>query len=205
VKIICHRGYWKKTSDQNSLPSCLLGLDKFDGIEIDLKNNRGEIVLSHDPLAPKQRPIALRDIFAKNTKGFYALNIKEDGLGPGLKDLISRYGISNYMCFDLSSPEEVKYRSLGLTAFKRFGDHDPLPKAIKSGIVVDVFNEQKYSSIINQLPSISKNYPLFFISPELHHHPVEKTWTKIKKLIQSKNYQAYLCTDLPQEAAVFFS
>ena len=49
VNIICHRGFWKKKSEQNKIISIKKAIDKYYGIEIDLRDSNNEIIISHDP------------------------------------------------------------------------------------------------------------------------------------------------------------
>lgn len=203
MNIICHRGQWEKKVHQNSLKACLKGIEGHQGIEIDLKNLNGDIVLSHDPLKMNQKAIKLETLFKKCPKTFFALNIKEDGLAPTLKKLLKKYKIKNYMCFDLSRPEELNYQALKLAVFKRFGDKDPKPANLESGLVVDIFDQACLPDIFRTLKRSSSG-PLFFISPELHGQPELAFWNKLKDLSQKTSQKLYLCTDFPDEALIFF-
>ena len=205
MKIICHRGLWSKSSEHNSLKACLEGAKYYDGIEVDLKNHNGKIVLSHNPLAKNQQAVQLESLFRKTPKTFFALNIKEDGLAPELKKLISRHKIKNYMCFDLSLPESLQYQKEQLKIFSRVGDLDPKPKVYANDLVIDVFTQSNFTKILRTLKGLKGPHQLFFISPELHGDKVEENWSKIKKFIQTSNHSAYLCTDLPSKALQFFN
>ena len=205
MKIICHRGLWKKKVQQNEKYACVMGQKMFDGIEIDLKNHAGEIVLSHDPINNGQTLTRLEDLFKENQFSFYALNIKEDGLGPKLKKLIIKHKIKNYMCFDLSRPEWLTYRNLNLKSFDRFGDEDPLPTHIDQGLVLDIFNQRSYIKVITHLTRLTDQVDLFIISPGLHGQDPIQFWRKLKKLSLHWKGTLYLCTDHPQKADHFFN
>jgi hypothetical protein len=205
MKIICHRGLWSKSSEHNSLKACLEGAKYYDGIEVDLKNHNGKIVLSHNPLAKNQQAVQLESLLRKTPKTFFAFNIKEDGLGPELRKLISRHKIKNYMCFDLSLPESLQYQKEQLKIFSRVGDLDPKPKVYPKGLVIDVFTQSNFTQILRTLKRLKGPHQLFFISPELHGHKVEENWSKIKNFIQTSNHSAFLCTDLPEKALQFFT
>ena len=86
MEVIAHRGFWEKKEDQNTLNSFRFALKKGFGIETDLRDHAGEIIISHD--IPVKAHISL-DIFLKdyshitdglNTRPTLALNIKSDGL-----------------------------------------------------------------------------------------------------------------------------
>lgn len=204
MKIICHRGFWSKRSQQNSLKACLDGAKNFDGIEVDLKNQNGKIVLSHDPITKNSQTISLSELFKKTPNTFFALNIKEDGLGPELRKLISKHKIDNYMCFDLSFPESLQFNKEQLRVFSRIGDLEQRPTKCPKALVVDVFNQTKYSHVLRSLQALERPHELFFISPELHGHPVETNWLKIKNFLGQSNHSGYLCTDLAASASQFF-
>ena len=204
MNIICHRGYWKKKKEQNHLKACLEGLEHFQGIEIDLKNKNGKIVLSHDPLEKGQNYIKLEDCFSKHPGGFYALNIKEDGLSDELAKLIQKYKIKNYMCFDLSTPESIQYKNKKLIVYDRMGDQDPQMNYKTGGIVVDIFSLKNMNQIFKQIETIKKKH-LFFISPELHQLSHRPFWNRLKA-IEARNANNFsLCTDYPEEANAFFN
>jgi glycerophosphoryl diester phosphodiesterase len=204
MKIICHRGLWTKKIEQNSLKACLEGAKLFDGIEVDLKNQNGKIVLSHDPITKNNHAVSLESLFKKTPKTFFALNIKEDGLGRELRKLISRHKINNYMCFDLSFPESLQFQKEQLRVFPRMGDMDPKLKVFPKGLVIDVFDQTNYSQVLRSLKALKDPCELFFISPELHGHQVEVNWSKIKRFLTQSSHSAYLCTDRPADASQFF-
>lgn len=185
--------------------ACIEGLNLFDGIEVDLKNQNGEIVLSHDPIQINKKYVKLKKLFEKNNSGFYALNIKEDGLSHLLKELIITYNVKNYMCFDLSTPEEYQYKKLGLKVFKRFGDLDPdyTTQNNYPGTLFDVFKNQNQLQYIKKLKKYNFPTTALVISPELHRNPYLRTWKLYAQNLPLTNF--YLCTDYPQEARDFFN
>lgn len=205
MKIVCHRGHWSRKDEQNKLKACLRALQFFDGVEVDLKNKNGKIVLSHDPLKSNQETSSLEALFKKKSPGLYALNIKEDGLGLELRKLISKYQIQNYACFDLSRPEYLKYKELGLRVYDRFGDQDVLPENSKpDGIIFDTFHAEKFPRFLKKLSTLPR-VPVMFISPELHQQSPYEAWEGLLRLEQQTSRSFYLCTDLFEEARTFFS
>jgi glycerophosphoryl diester phosphodiesterase len=203
MDIICHRGNWMKAPPQNSLAALRASAD-FSGIEIDLKNLHGEIVISHDPIINSQSALpTLSEMLKVNPSIFFALNIKEDGLAPALKKTLDPE--TRYMCFDLSSPELMKYKAAGLKVFERFGDFDRLPDNLHNcaGLVVDVFGEKNWNPVLENLRD--EKLPLFFISPELHQQNVDSTWPIIRDFVSGYEGKVMLCTDFPERADSFFN
>ena len=48
LEILAHRGYWKLEKEKNTLYAFEKAFDKYFGIETDLRDAQGEIVISHD-------------------------------------------------------------------------------------------------------------------------------------------------------------
>ena len=53
MKIICHRGFWKKEQEQNTVSSFINAYSMGFGVELDVRDSNSEIVISHDP--PKKK------------------------------------------------------------------------------------------------------------------------------------------------------
>ena len=83
IEIISHRGIWHDKEDRNTLSSFEKSLELGFGIETDIRDHEGEIVISHDP--PKQsKNLVTFDEFlflyqSSKVKPNLALNIKADG------------------------------------------------------------------------------------------------------------------------------
>ena len=50
INIIAHRGLWKKKRDQNTIKSLVKAIDSGFGVELDLRDYKNDIIISHDPL-----------------------------------------------------------------------------------------------------------------------------------------------------------
>ena len=48
MRILAHRGYWKKPEEKNSKTAFLRALEFGFGIETDLRDSGGQVVVSHD-------------------------------------------------------------------------------------------------------------------------------------------------------------
>ena len=78
-RILAHRGYWRKPNEQNNISAIKLALQKGFGVETDVRDLNGNLVISHDP--PKLKNIFDLASFCKlvvQTKSTarLALNIK---------------------------------------------------------------------------------------------------------------------------------
>ncbi len=48
IEIISHRGFWKKSNEENSLKAFEESLSNGFGIETDIRDHDGNLVISHD-------------------------------------------------------------------------------------------------------------------------------------------------------------
>ena len=146
MQIIAHRGYWKKKSEQNHLSSLKRALENNYGIETDIRDYRGKIVISHD--VPKGKIILFEDLLKLykkiNSNQALALNIKSDGLQTELQKLIKKYKIENYFIFDMSIPETIKYSKTKLNIYVRLSEYEnDYKNYVHQGLWVDQFDIQK--------------------------------------------------------------
>ena len=207
MKIISHRGIWKKIKDQNKIDSLLKSIDLGYGIEFDVRDYNSKIVISHD--LPNKSSPKLEDLFKKiNYKGVYLLiNIKSDGLQAKLNNLIKKYKINNYFVFDMSIPDTliyIKYKIKFLIRISEFENNIELINK-SSGLWIDHFKSSRFN--FDYITSFIKyRKKIFIVSPELHKKKFINNW-KILKNIENKfpNLQIYLCTDYPNKADKFFN
>ena len=77
------------------------------GLETDIRDYKGELVISHDipegGCLPFQRLLEIhRDL---NSTLLLALNIKSDGLHGAIGELLKKYNVTNCFVFDMSVPD----------------------------------------------------------------------------------------------------
>jgi hypothetical protein len=134
-RLYAHRGLWNergiKVFEPNSKSAILNAISKGFKVETDLRDFIGEIVIGHDP--------QLKNIFSLdellNFHGSYALNIKSDGLIPGLTELLTE---ADYFLFDMSIPEYQKYLKTNLNVFGRLSEFETSEQYVgASGYWVD--------------------------------------------------------------------
>jgi glycerophosphoryl diester phosphodiesterase len=90
LKIISHRGYWINQSEKNSAIAFSRALEYGFGIETDLRDLNGQLVVSHDiPVYGAMKIEEFIDLYKmKPVSAPIALNIKSDGLYSLVKDLV---------------------------------------------------------------------------------------------------------------------
>ncbi len=205
MKILGHRGKWYHPKEKNSFEALKLCLESGFGIETDIRDYQGEIVISHDP--PMGNEILLSDLlnFFKGGNLTLALNIKSDGLSAKLNTLLDNFKIEEYFTFDMSIPELIKQTDYGLKVFTGVSDINPNPILIDKceGIWLDGFFSDWYSNkeVEYFLSQVKK---ICLVSSELHGRDHLSLWKKLKESNLYKNEKVMLCTDYPQQAKMFF-
>tara|TARA_B100000315_G_C14581435_1_gene590700 strand:- start:1422 stop:1997 length:576 start_codon:yes stop_codon:yes gene_type:complete len=178
------------------------------GVELDVRDYNSKIIISHDP-PNSNKQIYLDELFNLYMNHnyndlFLAINIKSDGIGQMLNDLLAQYSISNYFIFDMSIPETVRYNHYGLKYFTRMSEYETEPVLVDnaSGIWIDAFDTLWYSEL-DLLKIIQNKKTLCIVSSELHGRDYINQWSIIKNL---NNYERlFLCTDIPTEAEKYFN
>ncbi len=199
--ILAHRGYWKTENEKNTKAAFERAFDCGFGIETDLRDIKGEIVISHN--MPKGNEMhfeeLLRLLDGRNLT--LALNIKADGQAEEIKRLLEKYNQTNYFTFDMSIPEMVVQHKVGLNVFTGLSDIVPIPIMFEKakGIWLDCFNsdwfrEKEIRDILN------RNKQVCIVSPDLHKREHKKVWERYKNISK-----IMLCTDYPEEAEEYFN
>lgn len=203
MKILSHRGYWKEASEKNSVTAFLRSFNLNFGTETDLRDQNGEIVISHD--IPENDSLLFKDFLkALNDKPLtLALNVKADGLAKELKKILQGYPELNYFVFDMSIPDMKAYLDLGISVFTRVSDVEKIPIWLEysDGIWLDAFSHDWYDiEVIHKLLATGKQ--VCVVSPELHKRDYNEVWNMLYPLRTCAALM--LCTDFPEDAHSFF-
>lgn len=207
MKILAHRGYWKSEDRKNSYEAVREAFIRGFGIETDIRDYRGELVISHN--IADERSFALEKLFeAYNELGcseMLALNVKADGIQDGLGALLEKYRIENYFVFDMSIPEQVVYRNRNFRFFTRRSDIETVPVQYEDacGVWMDSFYTD-WISADSVLDYLKDNRAVSLVSPELHGRPREEMWSILKENDLHHAEGLYLCTDMPDQAKEYF-
>lgn len=207
--ILAHRGCWSGPSDHNTLTACERALAAGFGLEIDIRDHAGALVLSHDMAAAQAQSFdTFLQLYSKICRDLpLALNVKADGLSGCLQELLVRYSISNYFVFDMSVPETLKYRRAGVKFFTRQSEYEreSLFYEEASGVWMDEFHSHWITeAVIAQ--HLKNNKRICVVSPELHGREFRVEWEEYRKIEQQLGRNdLMLCTDRPEEARRFFN
>lgn len=199
--IIAHRGYWKSHDEKNKAIAFKRAFDNGFGIETDLRDVKGNIVISHD--MPTGNEMTFEDLLimldGRNLP--LALNIKADGMAGKIKQMLEKYQVDNYFTFDMSTPEMVYQCRLGLKIFTGLSELVPNPIMLDKaeGVWLDSFYSDWFSEkeILNIL---NANKKICIVSPELHNREYRTIWKKYKNI-----NRLMICTDYPNKAKEYFS
>ena len=202
MKIIAHRGLWDDKENQNTLTAFKRALDLGFGLEFDVRDSFGQLVISHDPTA---NPGSLNfedvvELFSKYEAPM-AINIKSDGLLPRLLSTLGSLEKKRYFVFDMSIPETIKYLKAGVPTFMRISEFEQnsLLHEKSSGIWLDAFEGDWWT---NESQVFQDFKALCVVSSELHGRDEEMGWSFLRELETVTDLN--LCTDYPVKASEYF-
>lgn len=207
MKILSHRGYWNKFILANSPMALRTSLEKGFGFESDVRDYFGDMVISHniaDASCQKAEEV-FSWLHEFQDQYCFAINIKADGLKDILKNYLDKYSISNYFLFDMSVPQMVEFRELGLRYFTRQSEVEPIPCLYEeaAGVWIDGFWNTDWITPKIILDHINKGKEVCLVSPDLHGNSYMEFWSRLKQM-NYENDKLILCTDHPNEAREFF-
>lgn len=197
VQVLAHRGIWRKVAEQNTEKSLVGALRAGYGLETDIRDNNGQIVISHDmPVGSIQTfadfLVGARDIGT----GTLALNVKADGMA---KIMALRVSDIRNRCFffDMSVPDMCPYFTENLPVFTRHSDAETAPAFYEqaAGVWLDELNKEWISAEVIQ-SHLSNGKKVAVVSGELHSRDHRRTWKAVRPF--SGNNSVMICTDFPE-------
>ena len=210
INIIAHRGLWGKKRDQNTIKSLVKAIDSGFGVELDLRDYKNDIIISHDPLKKNERKIQFFKTFISeykkmNTSKTLAINIKSDGLSNDIKKILIKKNITNYFVFDMSVPDMLGYLKSNLTVFSRHSEYENKPVFYEqaNGIWIDAFENEWWGEETLKF-HLEAQKSVCIVSPELHRRNFQLTWNKLSSMSIIDDQNLMLCTDYPEHARKFF-
>jgi glycerophosphoryl diester phosphodiesterase len=203
MKILAHRGHWLAPAEKNSFAAFARAWSGGYGVETDLRDRDGEIVISHDPAMREATTFAqlLEAHAAQGPDTPLALNIKADGLQGTLARSLAQYRAPNFFVFDMSIPDTLHYLRAGIPVFVRLSEHEPETALLDSaaGVWLDAFDSEWWTlDMVRALCAREKTVAI--VSSELHGRPHQELWRALAGLEQSVRDKLMLCTDFPDDA-----
>jgi hypothetical protein len=208
MKLVAHRGHWLTPEEKNSFGAFERAWSGSFGIETDVRDLGGNVVISHDPPAKGamefERLLQARSALGPETP--FALNIKADGLHTLIADLARRYRVKDYFVFDMSVPDTLHYLRTNIPVFLRLSEYERETPLLDraAGVWLDAFEDEWWTlDIVRSLNARRKAVAI--VSPELHHRPHQALWRRLKELEPEVQSNLMLCTDFPGKAEKFFA
>lgn len=200
--ILAHRGWWDNEKDKNSCYALKRALDAGYGLETDVRDLNGKLVISHDP--PNDDAVSTEWLFKTyvemGVSGRIAINVKADGLQGLLVDEFKKSGLNeeNTFVFDMAIPDQFGYLRLGLPTYTRVSEYEEASSLIEQtlGVWVDSFTGGG-GQITQALFFMDKGYRVTIVSPELHKRDHLPLWSAIVKERLCENPLFEICTDFP--------
>ena len=214
MQIIAHRGFWTTDSEKNSLKAFERSFAHGFGLETDIRDFNGHLVISHDP-PKKNEDLIFFDDFLSFYKSFdenlfLALNIKSDGLAKFIQQALKEKSVDRYFVFDMSVPDMIHYKRNSSVFFTRRSEieKDPALYFEASGVWLDELNNHWINQeTIRQIIERDNKF-ICIVSPELHGRKYKNEWTDYKlwwsALSDEDKKRFLLCTDFPDKAREFF-
>ncbi len=212
IELIAHRGLWVDRKERNTPQALFAALAAGMGIETDIRDANGVLVISHDMPSGNEQTLdnLLSEYRRINASGTLALNIKSDGLANHVLHLVSKYEVQHYFCFDMSIPDSMSYRRLKMPIFDRLSEYEketPLTETA-SGIWLDAFQGDWFQEEDFVKP-ILRGQDVCVVSPELHNRPPEGVWEIIRSWQERWDHtevqhrsnvgRLMVCTDFPSK------
>jgi hypothetical protein len=203
--VLAHRGLWRERAHRNTPAALEAALVAGFGVETDVRDCRGELVISHDmPTGHEQRFDEFLDRYvATGSTAPLAINVKADGLASPIRAALDSRGIDTFFCFDMSVPDARSYAALGMRFFARLSELEPRsPLADRAaGIWLDAFEGTWFDAALIR-EWLDRGRDVCVVSPELHGRPHEPLWALVRgclATVRGPVGRLMLCTDLPEQ------
>ena len=210
-RLLAHRGLWKPGSGSNSLEALISAAQEGFGIETDLRDLGGRLVISHDPapLGALNAEMVLKAVSdAARDPIVLALNVKSDGLAPLMQPILDGIGAHSAYFFDMSIPQLVTYARENLPIAIRVSEFKPFrPELFEQlgglprRLWLDSFNSDWWlrDPVLNDLVMEAS---VTIVSPEIHGRDPRLVWDWFIGATR-KGADVFLCTDEPQRVLEF--
>lgn len=208
MRILSHRGLWREAAAKNTRQAFRDSFRLGFGVETDVRDFMGDLVISHDP--PAQRDLSLAEFlsiareFADADRMPLAINIKADGLARPIAQTLRGHP-NPWFVFDMSVPDMVQHAKIGNPIYARLSELETLPQhgsilSAIAGVWLDGFWSTWYGAdTVRGLRG--QGLAVCVVSPELHARDSAEARALWLELTQFRNDNGVmLCTDWPEDA-----
>ncbi len=153
-------------------------LDSNVGIEIDIRSENGNLVLSHDP---QKKSLSLKDFIENYDKKLIVANIKESGIEDSVIEYLTEKGINDFFLLDVEFPYILNnFEKSGKFLSLRFSKYESVESVVNFIDKVQWLWIDTYEDFFldEQIAGILRRFKTVLVSPS--------RWTS------EKNIQYYL-------------
>jgi hypothetical protein len=217
VEILCHRGWWSTPDERNSRQALSRAFAAGLGVETDLRDLAGRILVSHDPPQNAEvpgspgKPVDLAELLALHTTHGHttslALNVKADGLAVPVAKALADAGLTAAAyAFDMSVPDQLAWLRTGVPVFTRHSDLEPEPVLYHQadGVWLDDFGPRRWWTAATIESHLRAAKRVAVVSPELHGRDHRDAWDALLGSGLAQADGLALCTDHPEAALEAF-
>lgn len=153
------------------------------GVELDLRDYNGRLVLQHDPFTPGED---FEEYLAHYQHGLMILNVKSEGIESRVLDLIRAARVERYFFLDCSFPMIRKLIARGERNIAvRYSEFEPIESALAlrgevEWVWVDCFHKMPLTP--SSHVRLKKHFRLCMVSPELQGRSVDTIPTFVNEL-----------------------
>ncbi len=168
------------------------------GVEIDVRDYDGDLVLAHDPL---QGGVRLADFLHGYGHAMVIFNVKCDGLEDRILEFAGRYRIEDYFFLDVANPTLVGLARRGERGVAvRYSEFEPIEFALAFAgrlewVWVDCFTHLPLDGESHR--RLREHFKICLVSPELQGHP-RATIGAYRRQLDGLPIDA-VCTDFPAD------
>lgn len=195
MELLCHRGLWGAREEQNTLAAFRAAWSYGWGVETDLRDLDGHVVVSHD--LPRRGALALEDLLAAYAQDggdtALALNVKADGLACHVAELLAEHDVTAAFAFDASVPDSLAWLRAGVPTWTRWSDVERVPALLSrsDGVWLDAFEDDGWW-VAEEVRGLTEDLPVCLVSPELHGRDPRPVWDRLAEVPD-----VWVCTDQP--------
>ena len=167
---------------------------KADGIEFDIRDSNGEIIVQHDPY--KSGQLFREFITFFDPSKFYIVNVKSEGIETLALKLLEERGIYKFFLLDCSIPMMIKLSKNGERRLAvRFSEYESIEtvlsmKELVEWVWVDCFSKMPLTKEISNIFS-NNGLKTCIVSPELQSQP-EKV-SEYSSVLSKIHFNAVCC------------
>jgi hypothetical protein len=201
ILMLAHRGWWTARAEQNTMVAFRRALVAGHGIETDVRDFAGRLVIAHDPPRSDALPFeAFLDLAAQYPTLPLAINIKSDGLAQAVTAAMREANHMDWFAFDMSVPDSLAWRRVGAPFLTRRSEYEEPGRldAEAAGIWLDCFEADWWKDeLVEDLLANGKIVAV--VSPELHGRDPRPIWQRLRALRDDGRGRLMLCTDHPEQ------